>query len=126
MAKVTMTLEGMDALKRAVTEAPKELRRLSSAAVRESTFAVADRMRQLAPHREGTLLGAIEARVAIGTGLTGRVDIGADGWYWRFHEYGTKHMAARPFVRPATESESPVFQGRFDQVGRDLEQFWAR
>ena len=28
-----------------------------------------------------------------------------DAWYWRFLEFGTKYIAARPFVRPAFESK---------------------
>ena len=27
-----------------------------------------------------------------------------DAWYWRFVEFGTRKMAARPFLRPALES----------------------
>ncbi|HEL8386180.1 TPA: hypothetical protein U0D20_004949, partial [Escherichia coli] len=26
---------------------------------------------------------------------------GGDTWYWRFLEFGTEHVAARPFMRPA-------------------------
>ena len=26
---------------------------------------------------------------------------GGDTWYWRFLEFGTEHMAARPILRPA-------------------------
>lgn len=28
-----------------------------------------------------------------------------DAFYWRFIEFGTKHIAARPFLRPAFESK---------------------
>jgi HK97 gp10 family phage protein len=30
---------------------------------------------------------------------------GLDAYYWRFVEFGTKKMAARPFLRPAFESK---------------------
>lgn len=30
-----------------------------------------------------------------------------DPFYWRFLEFGTKKMAARPFLRPAAESKGP-------------------
>jgi HK97 gp10 family phage protein len=121
-----MTLEGMDALKRAITESPKELKRLSSDAVRQSTWAIADKMRRRVPVNEGTLLGAIEAKVPVQTGLTANVTINGDAFYWRFLEYGTVKMAARPFARPAAEEESNAYIGRFTDVGRKLEQFWGK
>lgn len=30
-------------------------------------------------------------------------DYSRDAWYWRFVEFGTRFMAARPFMRPAFE-----------------------
>jgi HK97 gp10 family phage protein len=121
-----MTMVGMDALKRAVTESPKELKRWSSDAVRQSTWAIADKMRRRAPVRSGTLLTSIDAKVPVSTGLIGRVEIQGDAFYWRFLEYGTIHMKARPFVRPAAEEESNVFVGRFSTIARQLERFWSR
>jgi len=31
-------------------------------------------------------------------------NLSQDAWYWRFIEFGTRKMAARPFLRPALES----------------------
>ena len=124
--KVVLKLEGMDALKRAVTETPKRLRELSSGAVRETVHRISDRMRRTAPHQSGTLLTSIESDVAARTGVTGKVIIKSDAFYWRFLEYGTIHMAARPFVRPAAESESAPFINRFREVARILDREWGR
>jgi HK97 gp10 family phage protein len=33
-----------------------------------------------------------------------RGNLSQDAWYWRFVEFGTRKMAARPFLRPALES----------------------
>ena len=33
-----------------------------------------------------------------------RGTLSQDAWYWRFLEFGTRKMAARPFLRPALES----------------------
>lgn len=121
-----MKLEGIESLKRAVTESPKELKRWSSDAVRQSTWAIADKMRKRAPVRSGTLLSSIDARVPVATGLTGRVFIEGDAFYWRFLEYGTVKMTARPFVRPAAEEESNPYIERFRDVGRKLERFWSQ
>jgi len=41
--------------------------------------------------------------------LGSKVNPGGDTWYWRFVEFGTSHVAARPFMRPAlAESISQV------------------
>lgn len=120
-----MKLEGMESLMRAVTESPKELKRWSSDAVRQSTWAVADTMRKRVPVRDGGLLRSIEAIVPVATGLTGRVMIGAEAFYWRFLEYGTVKMSARPFVRPAAEEESNPYVDRYHAIARKLEQFWG-
>jgi HK97 gp10 family phage protein len=32
-------------------------------------------------------------------------DVSKDSWFWRFVEFGTKNMAARPFMRPSFESK---------------------
>lgn len=34
-----------------------------------------------------------------------RGNLSQDAWYWRFVEFGTVKMAARPFLRPAFESK---------------------
>lgn len=125
-----MTLDGIDALKRAVTESPKEMRLYASRVIRETTFQVADKMRASVPVDTGTLLAAIEAKVPV-RGLTGRVIIEPEGFYWRFLEYGTikksgATMAARPFVRPSVEAESSRFVERIQGIARDLESFWSR
>lgn len=33
-----------------------------------------------------------------------RGTLSQDAWYWRFLEFGTRKMSARPFLRPALES----------------------
>jgi len=33
-----------------------------------------------------------------------RGNLSQDAWYWRFLEFGTRKMVARPFLRPALES----------------------
>jgi HK97 gp10 family phage protein len=121
-----MTLEGFEALQRAVTQSPQLLKAESSAVVRETTHRVADRMRRMVPTPSGTLLQAIEAQVAVKTGLTGRVTIGAEAFYWKFLEYGTVKMAARPFIRPAAEFESNNFIARMRAIGPRLERAWSR
>ncbi len=118
-----MALEGMESLRAAVTEAPKSLRKHVSGAIRESTYAIADRARSLVPRDSGDLYRAIEAQppAATGSSLIGRVGLADRSvFYWRFLEYGTRHMAARPFFRPAAEGESGKFVGRLHAIGPKL------
>lgn len=43
-----------------------------------------------------------------------------DAFFWRFHEYGTVHMAAQPFVTPAKErhnaTKERVMKEKFGKV----------
>lgn len=115
----------MEALQRAITEAPKEVQIGSSDAVRQTTWGIADKMRQRAPVRTGTLLTSIEARVPVLRGLNGSVEINGDAFYWRFIEYGTVNMSARPFIRPSGEEEQNPFIERLRDVGTRLVRLWA-
>ena len=38
-----------------------------------------------------------------------RCDVVNGTFYWRFHEYGTRKMAAHPMVHPAVEAERAAF-----------------
>ena len=54
----------------------------------------------------GVLGGASGAAVAVGELRgKGKSNPGGDTYYWRFHEFGTSKMAARPFMRPAMEQQ---------------------
>lgn len=53
--------------------------------------------RSLAPVDTGEMIGTI--RVTYPDWKTGRVWVGSD--HWSFNEYGTRHMDAQPFMRPA-------------------------
>lgn len=43
----------------------------------------------------------------------GKGNPGGDTYYWRFLEFGTEHMAAQPFMRPALERNSGAATGEF-------------
>jgi HK97 gp10 family phage protein len=120
--KVTMTLTGFEALQRALRTAPETVRSHASQAVATSAFSIAQRARALVPVDTGHLKAAIEANRTAG-GLTGSVGVNktADAYYWRFVEFGTRNMAARPFFRPAAEEEEPRFVQRMREIGTKLE-----
>ena len=50
----------------------------------------------------GTARKNRKRRNGVSTGLTGFAN--SDAYYWRFLEFGTSKMSARPFIRPAFES----------------------
>lgn len=50
-----------------------------------------------------------------------------DPYYWRFLEFGTRKMAARPFLRPAATSKGPeAIQKFMDSVVPQIEKLNAR
>jgi HK97 gp10 family phage protein len=118
-----MKLEGFGPLQRALVRAPDVVKDHASSAVAASVFAVVQRARALVPVATGDLRAAIDGAT---TGTSGRVGLVALGgprgpFYWRFVEFGTKNMAARPFFRPAAEGEREAFIHRIRQIGPRLE-----
>jgi HK97 gp10 family phage protein len=118
-----MTLTGMDGLLRALREIPDVAREELKHAVTTTAFAIAQRMRATAPRDSGLLLRNISASTR---GLTGRVEIGVDAFYWPYVEFGTVRMPARPFIRPSAELESGAFEGRLREIARTIEHAFER
>jgi HK97 gp10 family phage protein len=123
MAKVKLTLEGMDRTLKALRETPEVAKLHASSAIGVSTFAIAQRARALVPVDTGTLKAAIESQSPKIKGLTGRVglDASAASGYWFFVEFGTRFMSARPFFRPAAELERNDFVRRMQDIGPKME-----
>lgn len=116
-----MKLEGFVPLQRALVAAPELARTHASSAVASSTFAVAQRARTLVPVDTGDLQRSITTSTVV-RGLTGRVGLSTpDTSYWRYVEFGTRFMPARPFFRPAAEMEREGFIQRMRQIGSRLE-----
>lgn len=128
MSNVTMKLEGLDQLQRALARVPDQVAGHAGAAVQASAVSLADRARRLVPVRSGALRAAItsEAKGTRGAvGLNAEVVGGqAPFLYWRFVEFGTAHAPAQPFFRPAADAEADAFLTRMRAIGllveRDL------
>lgn len=126
--KVTMKLEGMEALQRALQRTPNLVASLSADAVQVSSFAVAQRARALVPVATGDLKAAIELS---STGTSGRVGLVALGGpagpmrYWRWVEFGSARRPARPFFRSAADIESTGFINRMRAIGPRVERDFA-
>jgi HK97 gp10 family phage protein len=113
-----MTLTGMSGLLRALKEIPDVAKDELRQAVTVTAFAISQRMKATAPRDSGLLISNISSSTR---GLTGRVEIGIDPFYWHFLEFGTVKLAATPFIRPSAELESEEFKRRLTAVARTLE-----
>ena len=114
---IEIQVEGLDKLRRALLELPKELHKGPlRASVSAGAKVVQKQAALLAPIDEGTLKKAIyRSRSREGSSSVQEMAIvgvrygkrfrrrGLDAWYWRFIEFGTRKMRARPFMRPAFE-----------------------
>lgn len=121
-----LTLDSFDLTREAVRRVPEQARGLLSQAVAQTAFAATQRAKAGAPVSTGTLRNAITAKLPGNRGgLTGSVQVGPHAFYWRFVEYGTKHVAARPFIRTAAEMETNAFVERVRSVGVTLERDFA-
>lgn len=119
MAK-TVRIDGIDRTIQAFRRAPDVARLHASGAVTVTSFAIAQRARAAAPVDSGLLKSSIESTKA-GKGLSSRVTVDGAAYYWRFIEFGTRRMAARPFIRPSAEAESGDFVQRMRDIGPKVE-----
>lgn len=80
-----------------------------------TAFQVARLAAAKAPYKTGTLRDGITwaSRPQSLSAVVGR---SAAAWYWRFVEFGTRFMAARPFMRPAADEMRPDHDRRLMQA----------
>lgn len=133
---VTVKLEGVDALNKALAEATKQIRtKAVRSALRKAGQVISKEAKQAAPvlsaptktRKPGTVKKAIAVRASKFARQAGNEGVfinvrplrgsrqktlgkaGAknpnDPFYWRFLEFGTAKMKARPFLSPAAESK---------------------
>lgn len=63
--------------------------------------------------------GDVKYRIGVAGGAkqdNGNGGKGGDTFYWRFLEFGTKNMAARPFLRPAIDENKEAAVDKFAEV----------
>ncbi len=108
MAKpVSCTVEGLDELEHALLDTTVKKARKG---MREALNAAGEVMRaaieEKAPRRTGFLSSHIITKVKLSAKEDeGTVSVGPskEAFYGVYDEFGTRHMAARPFMRPAFE-----------------------
>lgn len=124
MAGTKFTLRGSEEMKRKLRDISNEVGgRKAQAALRLAAAPIVNRAKELAPVRTGTLRRSIA--VEDGPGEL-EVSIGTDVEYAIFQEFGTVHMAARPFLRPALEQEGPAFGKELASILGNLMEAAAR
>lgn len=125
-----VSLIGMDALENVLSEiAPKQARNLMRATVHTIAGKVRAKARAGAPKATGRTKKAITAkrRKSPPDRPVSEVIVDPAAYYWRFHEYGTVKLPARPFILPAKEEVlANASQLLREEFGRRLEKAMAK
>ena len=105
LPRIRVRVEGNEELRRALNAVPEQLRKGAlKAGVEDAADLILGQAEANAPIDTGALLGGLHAkpvrsrnpnRVAV------NVQTGKDTFYAAFLEYGTEHIPAQPFFRPA-------------------------
>lgn len=104
-----------NALRRAVSSGAAEIR---NEAKSRAPVATGEMRRDIQIKRERDTKGEMSAKysVFVRSGRKSRMsgkarDVQKDSFYWRFVEFGTSKMPARPFIRPAFEAKKDAAVG---------------
>lgn len=76
-------------------------------AVQTSTYRISSNAKKRAPVDTGNLRGSISSTAKLNDGFTGEIKATAE--HAPFVEFGTRKMAAQPYMGPAVEEETPKF-----------------
>lgn len=120
-------IEGLDHVRKALQDTPKEARAVLRNVVVDTVRIVAQRTAQAAPFETGALRQAIVGQPPTRSGLNGYVAIDQGTFHGRQPssyvlalEYG-KGPGARPFIRSTAERESAPYVSRLQRAGKEIE-----
>jgi HK97 gp10 family phage protein len=128
MVEEEVTITGLKELQTALRQLPKELQgKVLTAALRDGARIVINDAKVRAPKatephfvgkgkelvQPGNIARNIMVRkvkdtdntATVSVGIRAKGKAGKNAFYWRFLEFGTKFISARPFMRPAFESK---------------------
>jgi HK97 gp10 family phage protein len=128
MVETEVTITGLKELQTALRQLPKEIQgKVLAQSLREGAKAIIKDAKTRAPRADsphfvgkgkelvepGNIARNIQVKRVKNTDSTATVSIGVrskgkggkNAFYWRFLEFGTQFIAARPFMRPAFESK---------------------
>lgn len=103
--EIAITVEDAENLQQALQCLDDAVQRNIQEQLERWAMEVREHARALAPVRTGRLRNSIYAKTS---GWT--VEVGASAEYAIFVEFGTRHMQAKPFLRPAVEEYLPMLE----------------
>lgn len=118
---VKMKVRGMEGLSRAILALPIRMRRKAVRPALQSAASIVRReIIQNAPVDTGVLKRSIRQKFKRATRFEEAVMVGVSqrAYYWKFLEFGTDRMAARPFIRPAFDRTSKETLTEFIRAAR--------
>ena len=95
----------------ALKRLPEFARHEAQRTIDVTAFQVSQRASRHAPRRTGRLQAAVTWQ-SRPRSVSAIVAVEGDAFYWKYLEYGTVKMAARPFLRPAAEALAHDHQQR--------------
>jgi HK97 gp10 family phage protein len=125
----SVTVTGLDEMRRAIDAFPKAVEQAFQDTARTTANTIAQRARLLVPVGTGRTQRSIRVvedlahhayHVEVGphAGMPGTPDWPAHLPIWL--EYGTRHMAARPFMRPALDAERERYRQRLEWISAQI------
>jgi HK97 gp10 family phage protein len=106
---------GLKEANKALKRLPDHVRDKVQKTIDVTAFQMARKAEQHAPRLTGQLRSAIVWRPRPRS-LSAIVGIEPDAFYWKYLEYGTVKMKAKPFWRPAAESMEKDHENRMVQA----------
>lgn len=101
-------VRGMDDLKRKLAALEKGMQaRVLKNALTAGALPIQNEAKILAPYKTGTLRRSIHTEIVVYGDDRIIAEIGTDVVYGPPQEFGTRHMAAHPFLRPAFDTKLP-------------------
>lgn len=122
---VTVDVEGLDEAIEAIKKLPAALqKKLVAAGLTAAGAALLEEEARFVPIRSGALLRSLQVYAVRKGKRISRVFVGAgpEGFYGRYLEWGTQHMPAQPWLRPALDASfRPVVERFADTVEAGLD-----
>lgn len=130
-------VSGLEEVRNALSElAPRVATNLMRTVVQDIASAIAKEAKAAAPKNTGNLKKSIKARRKKGSrnnpqsqvvANSKNADAGEESFYWKFIEFGTRKMRARPFIAPIKQKYAAEMPRLLrESFGRKLEQMLAR
>lgn len=132
-----MTVTGLEEVRQTLGElAPRVATNLMRTVVQDIASSIAKEAKAAAPVRSGGLKKAIKAQRRRSSrdnpqsqvkANAKNTDKGVDAFYWKFIEFGTRKMQARPFIAPIKQKYAAQMPRILkESFGKKLEQYLAR